>query len=156
MAKPNLEKILRKIGWDLADYQVGRFYKIPEEFQQTPCDFMGHTSGGRAILIEAKQVARTSLPVGGTSNGLKNHQWSALQEAHRAGCIALLCWARYDWVATIDVDQIIAYSAGRKSVPWDKIPDRYIHSLHDLNPFSILEPFLSIPINQPKRHDTTG
>jgi hypothetical protein len=34
-----LELLLRKAGRELADYQVARIFKVPEEMSQTPCDF---------------------------------------------------------------------------------------------------------------------
>ena len=141
VSKQSLEGLLREVGWRLAEYEVARIYKIPEEFHTTPCDFMGFTAGGRAILIEAKQVQRMSLPIG-TSNGLQVHQWNALEEASRANCISLICWANGDEVATIDFDQAATYSEGRKSIPWRAIPERYIHELYG-DPFRLLEPWLS-------------
>lgn len=123
-----LELLLRKAGRELADYQVARFYKIPEEMTQTPCDFLGFTSSGRAILIEAKMVERTSLPIN-DKPGLLPHQWNELCDANRAGALALVCWSRGDVCATISMDMAIALSANRLSIPWDKIDQRYHRSM---------------------------
>jgi hypothetical protein len=78
-----LELLLRKAGRELADHQVCRFFKVPEEMQQTPCDFFGYTKIGRAILIEAKWVHRTNLPIN-CSPGLLPHQWNELEAANKA------------------------------------------------------------------------
>lgn len=119
-----LEALLRKAGRELADYQVARFYKIPEEMQQTPCDFIGFTAIGRAILIEAKQVDRTALPIS-DSPGLSAHQWCELGDANKAGALALICWARGPVCATITFDMAARLSDGRRSIPWDAIAETY-------------------------------
>lgn len=119
-----LELLLRKAGRDLADYQIARFWKFPEEMMQTPCDFMGFTRHGRAILIEAKEVNRTALPIHG-SPGLAPHQFTALNEANQAGAISLVCWARKNVCAVISFDMVLAFSKGRASVPWTSIDRRF-------------------------------
>ena len=119
-----LELLLRKAGRELADYQVARIFKVPEEFAQTPCDFFGFTAYGRAILIEAKMIERPSLAIG-NDPGLQPHQWNELCDANRAGCLALICWARGNVCATISVDMAIKLSEGRKSIPWDSIDPKY-------------------------------
>ena len=131
-----LERLLRKAGRDLPNYQVARFWKIPEEMNQTPCDFMGFTSTGRVILIEAKQVRRVSLPLC-KSPGVLPHQFGALDECNRAGGIALLCWAVGDVCAVLSWDMVLAFSVGRRSVPWHKIEGRFRRSL--LGPRAHLE-----------------
>lgn len=94
----------------------------------TPCDFFGYTSSGRAILIEAKLVNRTSLPI--CSNpGLQPHQWAELLDANRAGALALICWARKDVCAAITMDMAVALSGDRRSIAWKDIPDRYLRPL---------------------------
>lgn len=139
----NLELMLRKAGRDLADWQVCRFWKVPEAFTQTPCDFFGYTRVGRAIMIEAKQVHRSSLPIG-KSPGLAPHQWNALREAFDAGCLALLCWTYGDLCATLDVPLIVSASQGRKSIPWKAIPKHYIHSMDGWNAhIRLLRPWLA-------------
>lgn len=120
--------MLRKAGRELADYQVARIFKVPEEMQQSPCDFFGYTSIGRAILVEAKMVSGKILPIG-YEPGLRPHQWNELCDANRAGAIALICWARGDYCATIDVDMATAFSEGRKSIPWEAIPAHLIRSM---------------------------
>ncbi len=139
-----LESLLRKAGKELAEWQVCRFYKIPEEFVMTPCDFFGFTPQGRAIMIEAKMVERASLPLG-TAPGLLPHQWTALREASRANCLALIAWQRGSSIAVFDVDMAIALSEHRKSVPWNLITKPFIHSANDSGAArTILEPYLCI------------
>jgi hypothetical protein len=127
-----LEILLRKAGRELADYQVARFYKIPEEMQQTPCDFIGFTVAGRAILIEAKMVNATSLKVGGNP-GLSAHQWNEMTEAHRAGCLALICWARGQVCATIPMDVASELARDRRSIPWEKISRIFLRPMFGPN-----------------------
>ncbi len=123
-----LELVIRKTVADqLHADQVARIFKVPEELQQTPCDFFGYTASGRAILIEAKMVSsRVALPING-SPGLAKHQWNELGDANRANAIALIAWARKDKVAVISYDQAHAYSEKilRKSIPWGSIPNDY-------------------------------
>lgn len=138
-----LETLLRKAGRDLADWQVARIFKVPEEMVWTPVDFFGYTREGRAILIEAKMVSRKSLPIG-KSPGLLPHQWAELLDANRANCLALICWCYRGKVATITVDMAIELSRGRKSIPWESIDDRYIQPLEGpgADHLRLLEPWL--------------
>lgn len=128
MATNKLEIILRRAGRELADWQVARFFKVPEEMSQTPCDFFGYTAIGRAILIEAKLVNRPSLPIS-NDPGLQPHQWNELADANRAGALALICWGRGDIAATISFDVAQSLAADRKSIPWDKIEGRFLRPL---------------------------
>ena len=140
-----LETLLRKAGRELADYQVARFFKIPEEMQQTPCDFIGYTVTGRVILIEAKMVARASLPIG-DSPGLSVHQWNELTDAHRAGALALICWSRGDVCASISMGTATLLSQGRRSIAWDEIPEHLQRSM--MGPkahLKLLDEFLPLP-----------
>lgn len=123
-----LEVLIRKAGRLLADHQVARLYKIPEEMQRTPCDFMGFTATGRAILIEAKHVHKTSLPVNGPP-GLRPHQFVALNEANKAGAISLLCWAQKNVCAVLSWDVVLALKADRVSIPWNKIEKRFLRPM---------------------------
>lgn len=130
----------------LAEHQIAYLFKVPESFTPTPCDFFGYTRDGRAILIECKEVARLSLPVG-KAPGLAPHQWNALCDAGRANCIALICWMRKGVLATIDIDMAVALSKDRASIPWRKIPKKFLHE--EPKPsrcLGLLEPFVrSIP-----------
>lgn len=119
-----LELLLRKAGRELADHQVARFFKVPEEMTWTPCDFFGYTAHGRAILIEAKMVNRTALPIA-CEPGLAPHQWNELGDANRAGALALICWARGEACAAITMDMAISLAGGRRSIPWKAIPERF-------------------------------
>ena len=126
---PNkLELMLRKAGRELADYQIARLFKVPEEMTQTPVDFFGYTAEGRAILVEAKMVNRPSLPIG-QSPGLLPHQWCELMDANRANCLALICWARGGFCATLTMDMAIDLSAGRRSIPWKEIEERFLRPM---------------------------
>jgi hypothetical protein len=141
-----LELLLRKAGRELADYQVCRFFKVPEEMQQTPCDFFGYTACGRAILIEAKMVNRESLPINDSSNGLSIHQWNELEAANKAGALALLCWARGDQCATLSFDLAAKLAEGRRSIPWRNIEKKYFRSMSgDVCHLAILDHWL--PLN---------
>lgn len=123
-----LEALLRKAGRELPDYQVARLYKIPEEMTATPCDFMGFTAWGRVIMIEAKLVARTSLPIN-AKPGLLPHQFNALHECNKAGGLALVCWARDDECAVLSFDQVLELSRDRRSIPWQKIEERFLRPM---------------------------
>lgn len=137
-----LESLIRKAGRDLADWQVARIFKVPEEMMQTPCDFFGYTIAGNAILIECKMVSRTALPIC-MSPGLAPHQWIALEEANRANCIALICWMRGKECAVLSMDMAQSMSLGRKSIAWADIPDQYIHTTVGADAhLHLLEPFL--------------
>jgi hypothetical protein len=139
-----LELLIRRAGRKLRDHQVCVIKKIPEEFQQTDCDFYGYTRDGRAILIEAKMVGRPALPIG-KSPGLLAHQWVALCEANRANVLALIVWQRNTEIATISVDMAAEFSKGRKSIPWSLIPDRFKHR-HQVDVWrELFEPFLALP-----------
>jgi len=129
-------------GRRLAEHQIAYLFKVPEEMVTTPCDFFGYTRTGRAILIECKEVKRSSLPIG-TSNGLRLHQWNALRDAGRANCIALICWLNDGVLATIDIDMAVALSRDRRSIPWKDIPEKFLHqSPTPSDCLTLLEPFV--------------
>lgn len=119
----HLERSLRRAGNDLANRQVARFWKVPEDMSQTPCDFMGFTVHGRVVMIEAKQVARSSLPIA-NSPGLQKHQFGALQECWRAGGIAIVAWAHRGMVAVLPFETVMRLSIqqSRMSIAWKDIP----------------------------------
>lgn len=123
-----LEILLRKAGRELADHQIARFFKVPEEFAQTPCDFFGYTAIGRAILIEAKMVERTALPIS-AEPGLSPHQWCELADANRAGALSLICWARGGVCAALSFDLAAKLAEDRRSIPWGKIENKYLRPL---------------------------
>jgi len=125
-----LELLLRKAGRELSDYQVCRFFKVPEEMQQTPCDFFGYTACGRAILIEAKMISGPRLDISATSNGLSIHQWNELEAANKAGALSLICWARGGDCATLSFDLAAKLAEGRRSIPWSAIEKKYLRSMH--------------------------
>jgi hypothetical protein len=113
-----LELRLRDVFRQLYDQQVAFVFKVPEALQQTPCDFFGHTRAGRAILIEAKQVKRSCLPVGG-SPGLAPHQWLALRQASACGAHSFVVWQNGDLIVPMDFASAATASSGRKSIPWE-------------------------------------
>jgi penicillin-binding protein-related factor A (putative recombinase) len=147
-----LELHVRKVAWELHDHQVARLYKIPNDVkmeagvivhgEQTPCDFIGFTVTGRAILIECKMFKELSLPVG--DKGLKAHQLKAITECHKAGGIGLLVWQRGAELAVIDPDQVLAYSRGRKSIPWKAIAAKYKKPV-TCEPLEFFRPFVTAP-----------
>jgi len=120
-----LETLMRKCGRILQDQQIARLFKVPEEMQQTPCDFFGYTRTGRAILIECKMVKRTALPIG-NSPGLLPHQWCELEDAHRASALSLIAWSPMpDLVAMFSWAQAAQWAAGRASIPWTLVDPRF-------------------------------
>src|SRR5690606_27994321 len=66
---------------------------------------------GLAILLECKQVARTSLSIV-TSPGLQPHQFGALEDCWRAGGIALVAWQRRQELALIPFQELARLSLG--------------------------------------------
>jgi penicillin-binding protein-related factor A (putative recombinase) len=112
-----LETDMRAVARQLYDLQVAFIFKVPEELQQTPCDFFGHYVNGTAIFIECKQVNRNSLPIG-VSNGIAPHQWIALKQAHRCGCYSFLVWRRGEDTAVIPFSVCLELTEGRKSIAW--------------------------------------
>lgn len=139
-----LELLIRKTGRKLREYQVASIHKIPEEFQQTPCDFFGYTAIGRAILVEAKMLNRLSLPLG-KSPGLSGHQWVSLCEANKAGCLALIVWQKGEWIATISIDMAWKLSEKRRSIPWKEIPAQFKHWAGVNVWRELFSPFLCVP-----------
>lgn len=138
-----LEALIRHTGRVLAEHQIAYLFKVPEAFTATPCDFFGYTKDGRAILIECKEVARASLPIG-KAPGLAPHQWNALRDAGRANAISLICWMRKGMLATIDIDMAVSLSGGRKSIPWAHIPERFIHLEPKVSKcLELLEPYVT-------------
>lgn len=134
-----LEQRIQEFGDELATWQQCRIWKVPEAWIYTPCDFFGFTCHGRAILIEAKMVSsRAALPTR-CAPGVKGHQWAALEEASRAGAIALIAWAYGESVAVIDWDMASELSKGRKSIPWGAIDDVF---KHDYESGDLLAPYL--------------
>ncbi len=156
-----LETYVRKLAVALHEYQICRLYKIPNDIKitggkiihadQGPCDFIGFTVTGRAMLVECKMFQKPSLPIG--EKGLKPHQYRALVEVHRAGGIGLLVWQNDFTIAVIDPEQITKYSRGRKSLPWKAIPESYKKDLVS-DPRRFFWPFLpsSTPVVLPEFH----
>jgi hypothetical protein len=112
-----LEIDVRAFGRDLYNDHLAYLFKVPEEMQQTPCDFFGWTPLGRAILIECKQVRRPRLPIG-SSNGLQAHQWNALELAFRCGAYSYLIWRNGDETAVLTFAELSDFAKGMRSIPW--------------------------------------
>ena len=115
--KNALESRLREIGRSLADKQICRFWKIPEEMAVTPCDFCGYTKTGRAIVIEAKMVNSHRLKIG-SEPGLTKNQWNELRDAERAHAVTLVVWERDGFLNILEPIDIAFRANGMKSVPW--------------------------------------
>lgn len=123
-----LEQTLRDAERILRERQVCTYYKIPNDMRLTedqlifggrgPCDFIGHTVRGRAILIEAKMRDRKSLGIGNQSKDIKGHQWMALRDAAAAGCVSLILWQRKRELAVLPFALAQELRAGRRSIPW--------------------------------------
>jgi penicillin-binding protein-related factor A (putative recombinase) len=156
-----LEAIVRKATKSLADRDIARIYRIHEgkatkmipsrcacgrvevtmsvvHTEESPADFWGFTTTGRAILVECKECGNPSLPL--SPSGLKVHQRLALMEVHSAGGVALLVWQRRRQIAVIDMDILERISRGRKSIPWADIPAEFIHPEDDVD--GLLSPYL--------------
>ena len=143
-----LERTVKAAAQRLNDKQLAKLWKIPNDLRitaageavwgdQNPCDFMGHTINGRAILIECKQIQGARLTLG--SRGLKPHQYLALQEAHDANCLALVIWARDDKVAVLDMDMVRKLTENRRSVGWSQIPHKFIRAFSEEGILELLE-----------------
>ncbi|MEE8519500.1 MAG: hypothetical protein V3S98_10290 [Dehalococcoidia bacterium] len=143
-----LETMVRRVGRKLEELQRAKLWKLPNDLRITgsgeavfgekgPADFFGHTSSGRAIFIECKDIRAPSLALG--SRGVKPHQWIALAELTRSGGIGLVIWAREEMVAILDVDMINSLTRGRKSISWKAIPGEWKHPLTQPGILALLE-----------------
>lgn len=112
-----LEKDVREIARNLYNMQIAFIFKVPEEMQQTPVDFFGHTTEGLAIFIECKQVRRTSLPIG-KDPGIAPHQWVALRQANACGVLTYVIWRNEDFTALIPFRVCEEFFNTRRSIPW--------------------------------------
>lgn len=132
----------------LEEKQRAKLWKMPNDLRLTgsgvavygekgPADFFGHTSSGRAVFIECKDIKSAALPLG--SRGIKPHQWIALAELHKCGGIGLVIWSRLEHVAIMDVDMIKSLTRGRKSVSWNAIPGEWKHPLTEHGILTLLE-----------------
>jgi len=132
-----LESLIAKAGSRLSAKGLARWWKIPNDLRLlpggrithgawTPCDFMGFTSDGRSILIEAKMAGRNRLAVGGEkTSGVKGHQWTALQLAERCHCLALLVWMRHEEVAVMTMHDAKLAMGHHRSIPWFELETIY-------------------------------
>lgn len=110
---------------------------------RTGSDFFGWTASGRVILVEAKENAKATLPIGSKSgHGLKRHQLLELQDCHRAGGLALIVWKHGDNVAVFDLDVLKRIGSG-KSIRWTEIPDALKKSM-DADATNFFEPYLRV------------
>ncbi len=150
-----LERLIRKAAQALCDYQVAKLWKLPTDLRMTssgimtfgeeqPADFLGHTVTGRAVMVEAKMHNESRLPVGSHS-GVTSYQWTSLLECHKAMGLALIVWQRGDEIATFDMDIAVELSKDRRSIPWGKIPKRFLHSAESPSVhLDMFEPYLLI------------
>jgi penicillin-binding protein-related factor A (putative recombinase) len=131
----NLELQLRAAFRELYDRQIAFIWKVPEALQQTPVDFFGWTAKGRAVVIEAKQVNRTSLAIG-SSPGLAPHQFLALKQALTCGAHSFVVWQREDCIMVIGFDHFLRLADGRKSVSFKEA--KHFRSMGLVHSFSYL------------------
>lgn len=154
-AGSELERLIRKAAKSLREYQVATMWKIPNDLRITgsglatyadeqPADFIGHTTTGRVIMVEAKQHKGDRLPLY-SKGGITPYQWTSLLECHKAGGIALIVWQRGDEVATLDMDMVQALATDRRSIAWKKIQKSFCHpATTDTAHLTIFEPHLKI------------
>lgn len=116
---------MREVARHLYDAQVAHLFKVPEEWTQTPCDFFGHTAHGRAIMMECKQVNRTSLPIH-DAPGLAPHQWLHLRQGAACGVHAFIIWRRRQETAVLKIPAAVLLSEGRASIPWKGGADGFL------------------------------
>lgn len=127
---PNsLELLLRRAEKTLRERQVCTYWKIPNDLRLThdevvfgergPCDFLGHTTDGRALLIEAKmsRLPRLRVP---HKRGILGHQWMALRDADAAGAVALIAWmnSEINEVVVLPFARARELRGSRRSIPW--------------------------------------
>lgn len=122
-----LENLLRKAEPHLRAKQICTYWKIPNDLRLTgdavvfgqrgPCDFIGHTTRGEALLIEAKICQKRSLAVP-SKGGIPGHQWVALRDANAAGAIALIAWMRGSEIALLPFQKAEELLGDRRSIPW--------------------------------------
>lgn len=123
-----LENTMRAAERHLRTRQVCVYWKIPNDIRLTseselifgdtgPCDFMGHTVDGTALLIEAKMCKGPRLAVPSKS-GIRGHQWMALRDCHAAGGHAIIAWQRESEVAVLTWNRASNLLGSRRSIPW--------------------------------------
>lgn len=138
-----LEQHVKVVADRLYAAQIACIYKMPEAWQQTPADFMGHTASGAAILIECKQVRGTSLHIGDGGSGLKPHQWSALERASVCGSHSLIVWQNGDVITLMPFYRAQELAGARKSIRWKdacshfRVTDLFIDLTCHLQPISM-------------------
>lgn len=124
-----LELLLRRAEKTLCERQVCTYWKIPNDLRLThdevvfgergPCDFLGHTTDGRAVLIEAKmsRLPRLRVP---HKRGILGHQWMALRDADAAGAVALIAWmnSEINEVVILPFARARELRGSRRSIPW--------------------------------------
>lgn len=122
-----LERLIRQASRHLRQRQICSLWKIPNDLRLTsdavvfgdpgPCDFIGHTVDGTAILIEAKSTKRSHLAVP-NKRGIKGHQWIALRDAAAAGAHSMIIWKHGEEVAVLSFAHACLLLGSRRSIPW--------------------------------------
>ncbi len=114
------EKLVDDAERVLRARQICTYWKIPndlETLRRTPCDFIGHTVEGQAILLEAKSTAAPRLAVP-HPRGIKGHQWVALRDADAANAISGLVWLHDNEVCALSFQAAHRLLGSRRSIPW--------------------------------------
>jgi len=114
------EKLVDDAERVLRARQICTYWKIPNDLQtlrKTPCDFMGFTVRGAAILLEAKSTRDPRLCVP-APRGIKGHQWVALRDAHSCGAVSAIVWLHNNEVAVLPFPEAERLLASRRSIPW--------------------------------------
>lgn len=132
----SFERVVKNAVPILRAKQVATFWKIPNDIRLTsgeviygdrgPCDFIGHTAYGAALLIEAKQRAQPSLGVGNQSKDIKGHQWIALRDAEMCGALALILWQRGEQFVVLSWSEANKLRGDRRSIPWPTVLARQL------------------------------
>lgn len=132
VAREQLEAMVRDVAGLLEAKGACKLWKIPNDLritgsgamafcEQTPCDFFGHTSEGKVILIECKDVKGARLPF--SAAGFKPHQRTALEECAKTSGIAILLWKHQDQVVALTPWEVAKLSEGRRSLAWSAVED---------------------------------
>lgn len=146
-----LERLVRAVGKRLQDEQRAKLWKLPNDLrvlpegqvrfgEAGPCDFVGHTSAGRVVMLECKQVKGPRLSLGGKGH-VRPHQLRALLECGAAGGVGLLVWQHGDELAVIAAPVLLAFAA-RRSLPWAMVPASVRRPATEDGLLELLEPYL--------------
>lgn len=128
--REQLERMVREASKALEAKGVCRLWKIPNDLRltggsgltfgsQTPCDFFGHDSSGRIVMIECKDIKGHRLPM--SPAGLKPHQRTALEDCAKTSGAAILIWKHGNRVVALSPWEIADYTRNRRSISWKAV-----------------------------------